>query len=235
MEGEHRARTNRLATRTRRLQVGRDQSGHGTINRGVWLEPGESRVLRAVPVDLIVPGLVTAGHDGPVSQPHLRCEIGPVGGGTAQFSREVVRGGIEPPTPRFSGTQFDANWAKYGELREMAVAEAIVGWTDLDGNPVRAVAARAAPGSGSWRLAAVGWSRSSCSRSMSGSRSVPGVAVLRRTFSRPARTAYTERVDLIRSVTLHALLERAATPIAGSRRRHPLALAVASTAYQTIV
>ena len=45
----------------------------------------------------------------------------------------VVRGGIEPPTPRFSGTQFDANWAKYGELREMAVAEAIVGWMDLDG------------------------------------------------------------------------------------------------------
>jgi hypothetical protein len=42
----------------------------------------------------------------------------------------VVRGGIEPPTPRSSGARFDANWANYGELSEIAVAEAMVGWTD---------------------------------------------------------------------------------------------------------
>jgi hypothetical protein len=45
----------------------------------------------------------------------------------------VVRGRIELPTPRFSGTRDDANRAKYGEPREIAVAESIVGWTDLDG------------------------------------------------------------------------------------------------------
>jgi len=50
---------------------------------------------------------------------------------------EVVRGGIEPPTPRHSGTQFDANWPNCGELSELTVAEAVVGWTDLDGGPVR--------------------------------------------------------------------------------------------------
>ena len=43
----------------------------------------------------------------------------------------VVRGGIEPPTPRFSGVQYDANWANCGELSELTVAEAMVGWTDL--------------------------------------------------------------------------------------------------------
>ena len=48
-------------------------------------------------------------------------------------SELVVRGGIEPPTPRFSGTRNDANRAKYGELSELAVAEVIVGWMDLDG------------------------------------------------------------------------------------------------------
>ena len=44
----------------------------------------------------------------------------------------VVRCGIEPPTPRSSGTRYDANWPDCGERREVAVAEAIVGWTDLD-------------------------------------------------------------------------------------------------------
>jgi hypothetical protein len=56
----------------------------------------------------------------------------------------VVRGRIELPTPRFSGTRNGANRAKYGEPREIAVAESIVGWTDLDGGPVRTGAPRAA-------------------------------------------------------------------------------------------
>ena len=50
----------------------------------------------------------------------------------------VVRGRIELPTPRFSGTRHDANWPNCGELSESAVAEAIVGWTDLDGDRVGA-------------------------------------------------------------------------------------------------
>ena len=40
----------------------------------------------------------------------------------------VVRGGVEPPTPRSSGTRYDANRANYGELSRLAVAENIVGW-----------------------------------------------------------------------------------------------------------
>ena len=44
----------------------------------------------------------------------------------------VVRGGIEPPTPRFSGAQYDENWPTCGELSELTVAESIVGWTDLE-------------------------------------------------------------------------------------------------------
>jgi len=44
----------------------------------------------------------------------------------------VVRGGIEPPKPRASGARLDANWPDHGELIELAVAEAIVDWTDLD-------------------------------------------------------------------------------------------------------
>ena len=51
----------------------------------------------------------------------------------------VVRGGIEPPTPRSSGTQFDANWPDCGGLRGLAVAEAIVGWTDSDSGTAPAV------------------------------------------------------------------------------------------------
>ena len=84
-EGEYRAGTNRLSMRTRRLQVGRDQSSHGSTNRGVLLEPGESRLLRAVPVDLIVPGLVTTGHDRPARQPRLMSEMGLVEGIRAQI------------------------------------------------------------------------------------------------------------------------------------------------------
>jgi hypothetical protein len=56
----------------------------------------------------------------------------------------VVRGRIELPTPQFSGTRDDANRAKYGEPSEIAVAESIVGWTDLDGGPVRTGAPRVA-------------------------------------------------------------------------------------------
>jgi hypothetical protein len=51
----------------------------------------------------------------------------------------VVRGRIELPTPRFSGAPYDANWPKYGEMSELTVAEAIVGWTDLDGGGAVAV------------------------------------------------------------------------------------------------
>jgi hypothetical protein len=57
---------------------------------------------------------------------------------------EVVRGGVEPPTPRFSGARYDANWPNCGELSELPVAESIVGWTDLDGGcrPVSACTAK---------------------------------------------------------------------------------------------
>ena len=46
--------------------------------------------------------------------------------------RRCVLGGVEPPTPRSSGAQNDANWPNCGELSQSAVAESIVGWTDLD-------------------------------------------------------------------------------------------------------
>jgi len=54
----------------------------------------------------------------------------------------VVRGGVEPPTPRFSGPRDGANWAKYGELSEVAIAGSVDGWTDLDGLADRWVALR---------------------------------------------------------------------------------------------
>ena len=59
----------------------------------------------------------------------------------------VVRGGIEPPTPRFSGARYGANWPNCGELSELTVAESIVGWTDLD-RGAGAVASRATPAGG---------------------------------------------------------------------------------------
>jgi len=62
----------------------------------------------------------------------------PVGG--------VVRGGIEPPTPRSSGARFGTNWPDCAELSESTVAEAVVGWTDLDGGAVGPGAARATLG-----------------------------------------------------------------------------------------
>ena len=58
----------------------------------------------------------------------------------------VVRGGVEPPTPRFSGARYDANRAKYGELSELTVAEAMVGWMDLDGDAATAVSLSAPTG-----------------------------------------------------------------------------------------
>jgi hypothetical protein len=48
------------------------------------------------------------------------------------------------PWPAHDCARDDANRAKYGELRESAVAESIVGWTDLDGGPVRTGAPRVA-------------------------------------------------------------------------------------------
>jgi hypothetical protein len=49
----------------------------------------------------------------------------------------VVRGGIEPPTPRYSGTRSGANRAKLGELSQLAVAESTIGWTVVDGGRLR--------------------------------------------------------------------------------------------------
>ena len=67
----------------------------------------------------------------------------------------VVRGGIEPPTPRFSGTEHRANWVNCGELSELAVAEAVVGWTDLDRDAALAVSRGPPAGGTGWAFSRV--------------------------------------------------------------------------------
>jgi len=108
-------------TRSRRSKVGRDQSRRGSMNRGVWLELGESRLLRAVLADLGSPRLGTVGHSVPAGEPPPKGEFGFAYPSTSPNSLEVVRGGIEPPTPRFSGTQNGSILANPGDLRVSGV------------------------------------------------------------------------------------------------------------------
>jgi hypothetical protein len=108
-------------TRSRRSKVGRDQSLRGSTNRGVWLEPGESRPLRAVLADLRSPRLVTVGHGVRAGEPPPKCDIGFAYPSTSPNSSEVVRGGIEPPTPRFSGAPNGSILPNSGDLSALGV------------------------------------------------------------------------------------------------------------------
>jgi hypothetical protein len=65
--------------------------------------------------------LVTVGHGVRAGEPPPKCDIGFAYPSTSPNSLEVVRGGIEPPTPRFSGAPNGPILVIPGDLRVSGV------------------------------------------------------------------------------------------------------------------